>query len=251
MPFYIIALIIDVAFVVHILKTERNTIWMYIVIALPFVGSMAYVLIELLPAFYAGPTGRKIKRLFQKVINQNKNLNQAVKNVAVSDSIENRLILANECMKKALFEEAQKLFESSLKGVHKYDPDIMYGLAQSEFELGNYEKSKIILDEIIKENPEYKNADAHLLYAKTAEGLKDFELASHEYEALIKYYPGSEASFRYAILLKQTGDNEKSRKLMNDIIMLANSASKQYINRNKKWITLAKNNNFELNQKTV
>jgi hypothetical protein len=205
MPFFVLSIILQVALVLHIVKTGRNTMWIWIVVMLPFAGSVAYLIVEVMPGLLGSRSGRHAVRKISKVVNPNKDLNEALGNFEVLDSIENSMRLADEFLNKQMYSEAKQLYEKCLKGVHKTDPVIMHGLAQSEFGLGSFQVTKDILDNLISLNPEFKNPDAHLLYAKTLESLGDFDGASHEYEALCQYYSGPEAKYRYYLLSIKSG----------------------------------------------
>ena len=83
-------------------------------------------------------------------------MNDATQNYSVADTVENSMKLADECLNKNMFSEAKELYEKCLKGAHKDEPHIMYGLARAEFCLNNFSTVKSILDEIIDKNPDYK-----------------------------------------------------------------------------------------------
>ena len=57
MPIIVISIIIQLALVVHIMKTGRNTTWVFIVLIFPLIGSLAYCIIELLPELRAPQEG--------------------------------------------------------------------------------------------------------------------------------------------------------------------------------------------------
>ncbi len=72
------------------------------------------------------------------------------------------------------------------------------------------------LDTLRETNPDFNSPDAHLTYAQALEAQgKDAE-AAEEYEELVKYYPGEEARFRYAMLLiardRRRGRKRSSRR---------------------------------------
>lgn len=240
MPFFIISILLQVALVVHIVKSGRNTMWIWIVVMLPMAGSIAYLLLEVLPELMAGRAGRSVKRNIEGLVNPNKGINAAARELSISQTVENSMKLAEECMSKGMYEEARKLYKKSLKGVHDSDPVIMYGLARAEFGLRNYYQAKQQLDELIIRNPGYKNPEAHLLYARTAEALNDMELAFQEYEALDGYYPGPEATLRYALLLKKNGSHERASSLLEKIIHLSEVSGRHYNSLHKQWIVAAK-----------
>ncbi|MFC1750873.1 tetratricopeptide repeat protein [Pseudomonadota bacterium] len=240
MPIFIISILIQVALVVHIVKTGRNTTWIWIVAMLPLVGSLAYLIIEVLPGLSGGRSARKVKHNIETVVNPDKDIKAAAQNFSVSDTVENAIKLAQELINKGMYDDAKQLYQNSLKGIYESDPNIMFGLARAEYGLENYARVKSILDELIEKNPDFKNPDAHLLYARAVEKLGDIALATKEYEVLDDYYPGPEATYRYAMLLKDNGHNDKSKALLKKILHKADTAGDHYNALYKEWIALAK-----------
>ena len=241
MHIFILSILIQVAFVLHIVKTGRNTTWIWIVVMLPLAGSIVYLLVEVLPDLLGSRTGRKASSNLRKIINPNKDINDATYNYSISDTVENSMKLAEECVNKNMFQEAKELYKKCLKGVHENDPDIMYGVARAEFGLNNFRNVKSILDKIIEKNPDYKNADAHLLYARSLEKLNETNLALEEYKALDEYFPGPEATFRYAKLLKSKGEHSISNDLFKKIIHSSKISGKHYNSLYTEWVKKAKN----------
>jgi hypothetical protein len=150
MPFVVLSLMIQVAFIVHIVKTGRSTIWIWIVVLLPGAGSIAYVILEILPELMESRAVRRASRSMEQIINPNKGINAAAQDYSVSNTIYNSLKLADECMSKEMYEEAKQLYEKSLAGIHENDPEIMFGLEQAKFCLDNFVVSKHFLDQLIQ-----------------------------------------------------------------------------------------------------
>ncbi|WP_020408697.1 tetratricopeptide repeat protein [Hahella ganghwensis] len=240
MPFLILSILIQVALVVHIFKTGRNTTWIWVVVMLPMVGSIAYFIVEVLPDLGNSRSGKKARRAVSGAVNPNREIKQAAMDYSIADTRENSAALAEEMLKKGMFAEAQALFKKCLKGLYEHDPTFMFGLARAEFGLQNHAETKAILDRLIEHNPDYKNADAHLLYARTLEQTGDIEAALHEFSVLDTYFPGPEASYRYALLLRKSGETAKAQELLVKIITQANRASRHYNDLYKTWIKLAR-----------
>ena len=70
----------------------------------------------------------------------------------------------------------------------------------------------------MQNNPDFKSADAHLLYARTLDAQGALEEAEHEYAAAAPGYPGAEARLRYALLLKRRGKLEEARRILKDLL---------------------------------
>lgn len=228
MPILILSILIQVAIVIHIVKTGRNTTWIWIVVMLPMAGAIAYLVLEVLPELYSSRAGRSASKKVQGVVKPNKDINAAAVNYYASDTVKNSMRLAEQCYEKGLFSDAKELYIKCLIGPHSDDPHLMFGLARSDFELRNYSEVKSNLDKLIELNPGYKNPDAHLLYARTLEKLNEVAAALHEYEALHNYYAGPEASFYFAMFLKFQNQSEKANAIFREIIRIAETSGKHY-----------------------
>lgn len=240
MPLFILSLLFQVALVVHILKTGRNTTWIWIVVMLPGAGSIAYLLIEVLPDLLGSRTGRRVTRNVQQLVNPHKHFRSAAREYAVADTVQNSLRLAEECEKTGMLDDARTLYEKALTGIHESSPEIMFGLARCEFMLERFARSKQVLDELILKNPGYRNQEAHLLFARSLEKLGDYDSAREEYETLAGYYSGAEARYRFAAMLHELGDRSRARQLWTEIVNTAQSAGRHFRTINREWIALSR-----------
>lgn len=240
MPFFIISIVIQVLFVIHIVKTGRSTTWIWIVLMLPMAGAIAYLILEVLPDITNSKSGRKAGRKVQSVVNPNKDINAAAKQYSMNDSVENTMKLAEECLNKNLYSDAKSLYQKCLDGFHNDDPYLMLGLAQAHFGLNEFDETKSILDRLIEENPDFKNQDAHLLYARALENLGEGDAALHEYETLYDYFTGPDASYYFAKFLQARGESLRSKEIFSEIVDKAKHANSYYRNLHGEIIRLAK-----------
>ncbi len=238
MPIVVLSLLIQIALVIHIVKTGRPRTWIWLVMILPVAGSVAYLVLELLPDFAGTRSGRKTIRTVQDLVNPDRDLKSAAQDYQTAKTTENALRLAQELLLKGEYTEAALLYRDCLKGIHEFDPLFMYGLAQAEFGLGNFAIAKELLDQLIAKNPDYKNPDAHLLYARVLESLGDNQGALHEFEVLDSYYPGAEASYHFAKLLQKSGQTEKALNIFESILTKAKTSGSYYNEIHGKWIKL-------------
>lgn len=245
MPFLVLSILIQVALVIHILKTGRNTIWIWIVVILPMAGSIAYVLIEVLPDLLNTRSGRQASRKIRSIVNPNQGLNLAASNYSMSDTVENSMRLADECLEKGMFQDAKDLYIKCLKGIHSDDPVIMYGVARCDFALENYQQAKETLDKLIELNPDYKNQNAHLLYARSLEKIGDLISAQHEYETLHSYFNGPEANYYYAMYLKSQNRSEEAKTILSEIVEKSKLSGRHYNSLYKDLIKNAKTQLYE------
>ncbi|NRB39798.1 MAG: tetratricopeptide repeat protein [Pseudomonadales bacterium] len=240
MPFFILSILLQVALVIHILKTGRSTTWIWIVVMLPLAGAIAYLILEVFPDASNSKTGRQASKTVTSVVKPNKAINAAAQQFSVSDTVENSMKLAHECLNKSMYDDAKTLFNKCLTGPHADDPALLFGLAQACFGLGEFEQVKTTLDNLKELNPDYKNADAHLLYARTLESLNQVSAALHEYEVLHSYFSGPEASFYYGKFLKAQNQHQQADAIFKQVLATANQSGKHYKSLHKDIIKMAK-----------
>ena len=236
----ILSLVIQVAVVVHILKTGRSTNWIWVVMMLPVAGSIAYLILEVLPELRNSRRGRSVTRGVQDTLNPNRDIQSAFAAYEAKATLATRQNLAQELLKKQNFAEAKRLFEQCLVGSYEFDPELLLGQARAEFGLLSYDACRNTLDLLIEKNPDYRNADAHLLYARALQACGEVSEAVHEYEALHRYFPGPEADYHFALLLRtQQLDSAKAEQLLQGIVGAARKAGKPYQRMHRQWIDLA------------
>ena len=99
-----------------------------------------------------------------------------------------------------------------------------------------------VLDELRAKNPDYRSADAHMIYARSLEGLGRDAEALDEYAVLTRYYSGEEARCRWALTLRKVGKATEARALFEEIARSQKLAPKHYVKAQREWIDIARTN---------
>lgn len=238
----VLMLVIQISFAVHAVQTGRDRFWIYIIIFVPGIGCLVYFLTQVLPELGDSRAARRARTSLLHAIDPQRELRRRKDELAVSDSVDNRLRLAEECMEVRFHDDAIALYRSCLTGVHEHDPEIMLALARAEFCHGLGGDAKQTLEALIRENPRFQSTDGHLLYARVMESLERYTEATREYEILLQSYPGEEARVRFALMLKRLGQSERARDLFNDTLTRARRAPKHYRRRQREWLDIARAN---------
>lgn len=240
MPFLgILALLINFVLIVHVLRTGRQFYWIMVIMMIPVIGPATYFFLEMWPDLRNDPSARRAVRKVSQAIDPARERKRIENELAVADTVQNRLRLAQECMQLGDVLNAEELFQSCLKGPHATDPDILLGLAQAQFERGDAAATRKTLDTLIAANPDYKNTDGHLLYARSLEALGENDKALLEYQVLAESFPGEEGRARFGLLLKRMGRGHEALKVFESIQARAKIAPKYYRRANRAWIELA------------
>jgi hypothetical protein len=240
MSFVVISVAIQLALAIHVLKTGRRPIWVIIIGFFPIIGCLAYLVVELLPAWLGSKSGRTVQKKIDHTLYPERDLQEALHNVQLADTVSNRMKLAEQYLLRQQYQEAQQIYEKSLTGFYKHDPALMLGSAKANFGLGNYNDVVSLLDNLKETNPDFKSAEGHLLYARAQENAGNIDAAIQEYETLITYYPTPEPTCRFAALLKTTGHTARAMELFHKVVKYSETAGRQYNYLNEEWVTWAK-----------
>ena len=238
-PIYILSLALQAALIVHVIKTGRNSLWIWAIALLPGAGSLAYVVVEILPSAFGSSAARKAKAGMQRVIDPDKDLRQASAQVAISGNADARKRLGEELFERGQYDQAIEAFQGGLTGIFEHDPTLLLGLARAHFAKGEYALARETLDRLIANNPDFKSAEGHLLYARAVEEEGNLDQAAREYAVLERSYPGAEARLRYGLLLKRMGKDDESRRVLTDLMQSAQLAPRHYRKAQAEWLDRA------------
>jgi len=236
-----LSFIVQAFFAVHAYRTGRER-WMYLIILVPVIGSLIYVLTELLPEIRYSSTGRRAESRIAGIIAPSDNMTKLRERLALVDSVENRQLLARECVNAGEYDEAIELYASCLKGIYKDDPQLMLELANAHYLCERYSDAKDVFVKIRSAHPDLRHAEGHLLFARTLENLGEDGSALREYKEVANYYPGEEASCRYALLLKKMGCEQEASEVFNKIILRSRIGGRRNTRRERRWVKTAQEN---------
>lgn len=236
----ILVVLAQIACAVHVVRSGRNYIWIYLVVFVPVIGMAAYFLAEILPEFLRGRTAHRVASGMGQAIDPGRSLREALRRVQITPTTENKMALAEQYRLAGKPDAAIALYREALTGIHATDPAMMLGLARALFAQGDAAAAQSTLEALREANPSYNSPEGHLLYARSLEAQGKVEAALKEYQALIAYYPGQEARCRYALLLQQSGHGEEARHLFDEICQLIEYGPRHQRRAQRQWYDLAR-----------
>jgi hypothetical protein len=239
-PVSILSLLIQAALIVHVIRTGRNTLWILAIALLPGIGSLAYLLAEVLPQLFGGSTARRARFGMQRMIDPNRDLRRAAAEVEISGNVDARRRLGEELFERGQYDEAIEVYRGGLKGIFESDPTLLLGLAQAQFAGQDFAAARTTLELLARQNPEFKSADAKLLYARTLEAQDALDEAEREYSIIAPAFPGAEARLRYGLLLKRRGKMQEARQVLKDLLDGAKLGPAHYRRAQAQWLDRAR-----------
>jgi hypothetical protein len=235
MLFYIIGIALSIPLIVHVIKTGRNTVWVFVLLAFPLIGSAVYFFVEIFPDLKNSRSSQRAMRGLRTTLDPEGNLRKLENEVKVTGDVQSRQRYADELVRLGRA-EAVSVYKSCLTGVFADDPKLLLGYANTQFAAGDASGARRTLDDLIAKNPDFKSAEGHLLYARALETEGDFEKALSEYSTLVEYFAGAEAAVRYAKLLKRQGQVEQAREVLKGVLERAKFAPAHYKKAQREWL---------------
>ena len=224
-------IVIQVLLIIHVIKTGRNTIWIWVIALLSYAGVIAYVIVELIPELLHSRTAQATRRNVKRALDPTAQLRRLQDEAQVTNNVAGSQRYAEELLRHGRFADATAIYE--------HDPDLMLGLARAQFGAGEVAAARATLDEAISRNPQFRSPEAQLLYARALEGEGNVAAALEQYVGLAASYPGAEAAVRYAQLLKSQGRAEESRTGARELLERARIAPAHYRKAQRDWLDSA------------
>jgi hypothetical protein len=236
----ILSIAVQAALIVHVIKTGRNMLWIWAIALLPLVGSIAYGAVEILPEVMGGRTARRAKSGVQRMIDPDRGLRRASAEVEISGNVDARRRLAEELLERSQYDAAIDVYCGGLKGIFEHDPVLLLGLARAQFGKQDFAAARASLERLTQHNPEFRSADAQLLYARALEAENALEEAEQAYAAVAPAYPGAEARLRYGVLLKRRGKLPEAQRVLKDLLDGAQLGPAHYRRAQAEWLERAR-----------
>ena len=239
MTYLILSILIQVILIIHVIKTGRNQIWIWVLALLSIPGAIAYIVVELLPDVFRSRTAQRTARGLKKAMDPTADLRRFENEARVTGNVAAKQRYAEELSRQGRYDDAIDQFKQALTGLYEHDPNLLLGIARAQFGKADAAGARATLDDLIRLNPDFKSPEGHLLYARSLESEGNTAKAIEEYRVLAASYPGAEAAVRYAQLLKAQGREDEARKVVRELLEQARIAPAHYRKAQKSWLDAA------------
>lgn len=238
MPVALVVLI-QIALIVHAIRTNQPKFWIFVILLAPLIGSLVYGGLVLLPQLRDSLQAKRLQRKVLDRLTPERQREALGRELAVADTVENRLKYAEESLRMKDYATARQQFDAAATGHYADDPRLLLGLARACFGMDDAAGCKLALDRLIAANPGFRDPDAHLLYARALELKGELNQALGEYEALSGSFPGEEARVRHAGLLLKLGRTSAAREVLQQVADRSAAAPAWYRDKERAWIRQA------------
>lgn len=232
--YYIVVLILQAVCVLHSIRRGNQQKWIWIIVFLPLIGSLAYIFTEIVKRRHVSDLQSKVTTL----VNPKGRISDLEKQFKFSPTFTNRVALADAYLENGMTERAIELYEQSLEGVFKDNEHVIKQLIHAYYSVNRFE-------DIVKIAPKVRNGmnfsktQTNLLYAFALEKTGDLAQLEKEFKAMNHRYTNYEARYRYGDFLLRQNRKEEAALIFYDIMEEGQNMSRREKGDGAIWINKA------------
>jgi hypothetical protein len=207
MPIFLAVLALQAACAIHAARTGRGGGgWIMVILFLPVVGSLAYVVMEVLPGSGAHRHAAKARTTIAAKLDPDKPIRLARDALETAETAANHVRLADALVDRAMWDEAIPHYEQAeRKAPGGRDRGIRLKLIKTCFEAGQTKRARDMLEALEPSTLQSDKDRASLLLARMLEAEGESARALVLYADVGRRLPGAEAQCREAGLLLNLG----------------------------------------------
>src|ERR1700761_6108736 len=156
MSYLILSILIQVILIIHVIKTGRNQIWIWVLALLSVPGAIAYIVVELLPDLFRSRAAQRTAKGFKKAMDPTADLRRYENEARVAGNVAAKQRYAEELSRQGRYDDAIAQFTAAATGLYENDPNLLLGVARAQFGKGDPAGARTTLDELIRANPDFK-----------------------------------------------------------------------------------------------
>jgi len=225
--------VIQLALIVHVLRTGRPYWWIFILLFAPGLGGLAYLFIELLPGF------RSPEGFIQSITPRSWKISRQRKTLEETETVANRIQLAETLFEAGQVQEAHDLAVECLSGVFKTDPRTLVDAARFKLALNQHAQALALLETVDTTADRRLAVQVDVLTGDAFLGLKRYAEAEAAYQKVNGRYIGEAPRAGLALVYENTRRKPEALALWKDIRAKFRKANPVWRRTERKWYKLA------------
>lgn len=219
MPF--LMLMIDLALAsycaVHALRNGQPMYWVFILFGLPFIGSILYILVVLLPSSRVPYQAQKVARKLAERADPGKAVREAQAAFDYTPTAQNQMRLAQALLEQGETGEAIRHYEQCLGGPYGDDLEIRLGAARANLLGGQAGAALQHLRYIRNKDPKFRSEECGLLLARAYSDSGEVLQAQAEFESTLARHGSFNCLGEFLIWALQRGNLAVIERLQGEV----------------------------------
>ena len=223
----------------HVMRTGRDTFWLWIILMFQPIGGLVYIALNVVPDMFGGTTARNISRAARETLDPHREYREAKAACDDVPTVRNQSRLATAAMHMGRFDEAESLYRAAAQGIHADDPVLLLGLANALLELGRPAEALEVLDKLGEDSTRGRTPQAALALGRAYEGVGRVDEADTAYQWASQRLPGFEALARYAAFMARHGRRDEAREAVQEMDKRLAKLTPKFRKEGRAWRDLA------------
>jgi hypothetical protein len=226
-----VILIAQIACVVHLLRTGRPYWWLWIIFAIPLVGVVAYIYVEVRPTW-----GKlDLESILWKFKSRSERITIRQQHLEESSTVKNRLALAAELHEAGQFDRECQVLADGLRGAFKDDVTLLLRLAEAHLEAGRAEEAQKIVEQIVPPRSPDVQLQHALLKARALARMGNSAEAEQLFKELIARKKSEAPRYYYAEFLLVGGRGDEALGILHNILRQYRRGTPVWRYQEKRW----------------
>mgnify|MGYP000992253894 FL=1 len=232
--YYYIIFILQGICAFHSIRRGTQSKWIWIIVFLPLIGSLAYIFTEIIQKRQVAV----VQENLVSFVNPSGRIKKLERNLKFSDTIANRIYLADAYLAAGQYDEAASLYESCLNHSFTSGDEVVKNLIQAYFYLGRFESILQVAPKVANDMT-FTKSPAGLMYAIALEKCGQAALAEKEYIRLNARFSNYEARYKYGLFLQGAGRHDEAKKIFQTMIEESEHMTRSELGESVQWIKKA------------
>jgi hypothetical protein len=226
---------IQIACVIHVLRTGRPFWWIWVLFVLPLVGVAAYLYVEVRPSL-----GKNwLQNLRWRLKTPSQRIEILELQLAESSTVRNRLSLAENLHEAAQFDRECEVLSEGLRGAFKDDATLLMRLSEAHLEAGRIDQAVEILAKTVPEKSPESQLQFALLKARLASRQNQPE-AEKYFQELLDKKRSEGPRYYYAEHLLARGRRDEATQILKDVLYQYRRGTVVWRFQEQQWFHAAK-----------
>lgn len=210
--YYVLVIVLQGICAFHSIRRGTQSKWIWIIVFLPLVGSLAYIFTEIIQKQHVS----SVQEGVAAIVNPSGRVRKLERSLKFSDTIANRTALADAYLAAGMYAQAATLYESCLTNLFSNSEQVIKNLIQAYFHMGRYEDIIGVAPRVASDLT-FPKSPANLMYAIALEKSNLPQQAEREYAKLNLRFSNYEARYRYGLFLLSAGRKEEAVRILQGV----------------------------------
>jgi hypothetical protein len=218
----------------HSFKRGTQSKWLWIIVFLPFIGSLIYLFTEVIKKRHVDTVQSGVATL----VNPSGRIKDLEKKFQFTNTFTNRVALADAYFESRMYDKAIEMYEPALTGLYADNEHVIRNLIQCYYQFERFDDILRIAPRVANSS-EFSRNPANLYYACALEKAGKLSEAEKEYRRMDHRFSNYEARCAFGDFLLRSNRPKDAALVFNEVVEESERMERREKAGNKIWFDRA------------